>query len=270
MGRPDPLETAWERWMLGDRPDSTRFADEVLRLASRGRVCRMRADGTLVRFGDSTTESVVDAGATSKVRNVCARLAVVLGAAGEDPPSLSGGSLTKRLTADDQTFTCLLEFRNAPGDVWFRLSSPFGDALARADAAAHGDLTRLDPVARVVRLVSTLEFELALGGAQGWLSNSSGRYAIETVDAMETIGAHRCADLVRRIVESFPERPARDDVRRAEQVAAVAPALNAQWGSLVDQLLAWPDDVGTLLPAYVERSSDLTCTAAETRAPRST
>lgn len=62
-------------------------------------------------------------------------------------------------------------------------------------------LTELEKVAA---LVSAVDFEISLGGLAGFYYNSSGNQCLETVAALETIGANKAAVALLRSVQLFP------------------------------------------------------------------
>jgi hypothetical protein len=109
-------------------------------------------------------------------------------------------------------------------------------------------------VLQAVHLVGQLDFEVNLGGLLGWLTNSSGGYGAETVVALDDIGAHRCAMILRTALMSFPDgKPAKDGPERTRQIQSLLPAAAQSWRQAGDALLASPDDVAKLLEAYVTR-----------------
>ncbi len=130
----------------------------------------------------------------------------------------------------------------------------YEEALQVADEAAqraNWDVRSVAKPLRIVYLVGRLEFEVALGGVIGWLVNTSGKYAVDTAEALADIGAHNCAQIIRRILALVPESPSADDIIRAKQVEQVLPAANAAWRRWADELLDWPDDVDHLLRIHV-------------------
>jgi hypothetical protein len=106
---------------------------------------------------------------------------------------------------------------------------------------------------QIVYLTTHLEFEIALGGVLGWLGNDSGRYARETVDALQAIGAAQSAAIVQEMIAPFGDGPAKDDISRANQIAALVAQRNTRWSVLERELLNWRDDMGELLQSFIER-----------------
>jgi hypothetical protein len=129
------------------------------------------------------------------------------------------------------------------------------EALALADRAwkkSRYNLRELPRTLQTIQLIGQLEFEVTLGGVLGWLTNSSGKYAPETSQALEAIGASQCAAIVRRILAFFPNStPALEDAERVRQIESVLPLAGDAWRELGDALLEWPEDISRLLELYI-------------------
>jgi Domain of unknown function (DUF4375) len=112
---------------------------------------------------------------------------------------------------------------------------------------------------QTVHLIGWLSYEVALGSAYGWLINM-GEYGPATVDALETVGAHQCASIVREILAFFPNgKPAFDCRERVRQMEEIGEAGETRWSGLGDRLLTWPDDIDTLLQQFInEHEADFT------------
>ena len=127
-------------------------------------------------------------------------------------------------------------------------------ALKAADDAlikVGYDRRALPPTLKVVHLISWVEYEVTLGGVLGWLTNM-GEYGPDTVKALETVGAHQCAAIVREILAFFPDgAPASGDQERVQQILAVEDIAESHWRELGDRLLAWPDDIYVLLGKFI-------------------
>jgi Domain of unknown function (DUF4375) len=121
------------------------------------------------------------------------------------------------------------------------------------------DAKRLTYAVRVVHLIARLNVETILGGILGWLSNAGG-YALETVAALESVGAHTAASIVREVIAFFPDgTPAFSAHERARQIMDIADLAESHWSELGDRLLAWPDDINALLQKFInEHEADFT------------
>ena len=109
------------------------------------------------------------------------------------------------------------------------------------------DAKKLPYAVRAVHLIARLNVETILGGILGWLSNAGG-YARETIDALECVGAHTGASIVREVIAVFPNgTPAFSPQERAQQIMDIADVAESRWSELGDRLLTWPDDINTLL-----------------------
>ncbi len=114
------------------------------------------------------------------------------------------------------------------------------------------DRRALPPALQAVHLINWLNFEVHLGGVLGWLINM-GDYGPSTVKALEAVGAHQCASIVREILAFFPEgAPASEDQERVRQIMDVEDIAESHWSDLGDRLLPWPDDINTLLQKFIE------------------
>jgi hypothetical protein len=126
--------------------------------------------------------------------------------------------------------------------------------IASEVVRAHDfDLERVSPPIRSVYLISRLEFEITLGSVEGWLTNSSGRWAHETVAALEEIGAARCAALVREMLRWLPAAALRDETDRMRAVRSAKPRAEDAWRRAADELLEWPDDLEMLIAQYAAK-----------------
>jgi hypothetical protein len=116
------------------------------------------------------------------------------------------------------------------------------------------DVRALPPAVRVLHLIGWLRSEVMLGGVYSWL-DSMGEHGPDTADALDTIGAHPAAAIVRRILSPFPKgRPAADHQDRAQQLEKIDenPDVSVhEWGDLGDRLLDWVEDLDVLLQPFV-------------------
>jgi len=139
------------------------------------------------------------------------------------------------------------------------LVNPGFRAASEAYKKAGYDINLMPPALRVVRLIDQLDFEVTLGGVLGWLINMGNR-GPATIIALESVGAHQCAAIVREMLTFFPEgTPAAEDQERVRQIMAVEDVAEPHWSELGDRLLAWPDDIYLLLQKFIaEHEADFT------------
>lgn len=112
---------------------------------------------------------------------------------------------------------------------------------------------------RVLFHVSSLFFEVDLGGFSGYFYNSAGDHAAEAVAALEAIGARRTADIVRAANGRFPSgSPPRDRGERHDGVVALTSGAQHAFRDL-DRLFDGRngEDIDALLEQYAELHREL-------------
>ena len=120
----------------------------------------------------------------------------------------------------------------------------------RWDRDGYSSLT---PAERVAYCIDALEREVSNGGFRQFFDNSSGDTAMDTVAALDAIGASQAAALVHRAVAMFPgSDPPRDRDTRCALMEQLPAAAEEEWSALDDQFYAYPDDLTSLLRRYVE------------------
>ena len=96
----------------------------------------------------------------------------------------------------------------------------------------------------------------AMAAIRQFFDNSSGDTAMDTVAALDAIGAGQAAALVRRAVAMFPgSDPPRDRDTRYTLMEQLPAAAEKEWSALDDQFYAYPDDLTSLLRRYVATSA---------------
>jgi len=127
------------------------------------------------------------------------------------------------------------------------------EAAEEACKKANYESRSLARPLQVVHLINWINFEIALGGVYGWLINM-GEFGPDTVAALETVGAHKCAAIVREILAPFPDgQPSHDDRERVQQMEDIGEAGEKRWRDLGNRLLAWPDDINALLQKFIDK-----------------
>ncbi len=100
--------------------------------------------------------------------------------------------------------------------------------------------------------VWSLEAEVNNGGFDQFYFNSSGDHAVETVDALESIGASHTAEIVRRANAVFgASGPSSVRAIRQEQLDALPESVRGSFDTLDQEFYAYKDDLEALLRAYV-------------------
>lgn len=103
----------------------------------------------------------------------------------------------------------------------------------------------LGPEERALVAIAELDTEISLNGLSGFYFNSSGRYAVDAVEALDRIGAGVSADLIRMANAMFPggAPPLGWEERRDALEALPAEAIE-QIDALGAEYLERPDELG--------------------------
>lgn len=119
--------------------------------------------------------------------------------------------------------------------------------------AGRVGLAALSDIERVVALVSTVNFEVELGGLSSFFYNSAGDHAGETVLALEAVGAVYAAKALREAVASIPDGISSSDrVRRYTWWQGASDSL-----AMLDEVFAQDrPDVFSRLCSYIDLHAD--------------
>lgn len=100
---------------------------------------------------------------------------------------------------------------------------------------------------KIRELIDTLEMEVNNGGFDQYFFNSTGDSAKEAAEALEAIGAHNMAAIVKRAIAKFPggEVPADRNARQAV-LEEISPEREA-FEELDAEFLKYPDNLAALL-----------------------
>ena len=139
-------------------------------------------------------------------------------------------------------------------DTVLTIADPTAFAIAISDLVAQSprSLDELRPGERVVWCVSELEREVNNGGFRLFFLNPAGDLAADTLEALQTIGAHRAATLLRDAIAVFPPPgPSATHLVREAQLDGLPAAAREVWDRLDQQFFRYPDDLSRLLRAHV-------------------
>ena len=102
----------------------------------------------------------------------------------------------------------------------------------------------------VADLIDAVEGEVNNGGFHEFFYNNAGDNTLETIQALEIIGAAKMADIVRRAATMFPGGvPPKDRFIRQDILLEKFPGAEA-FESLDNEFFAYPDDIARLLAKY--------------------
>lgn len=121
--------------------------------------------------------------------------------------------------------------------------------FARCEAAGFEALSEAE---QTVYCLDALEREVNNGGFSQFFFNASGDTALETVSALERLGAGHTAALVRRALSVFPgARPSADRDAREKQMDGLPESARELWSELDQAFCEYRDNLAALERAYV-------------------
>jgi hypothetical protein len=120
--------------------------------------------------------------------------------------------------------------------------------FSRREAAGFEALSEAE---QTVYCLDALEREVNNGGFSQFFFNSSGDTALETVSALERLGARHTAGLVRRAVSVFPDGPSPQRDAREKQMDGLPESARELWSKLDEEFFEYRDNLAALERAYV-------------------
>lgn len=126
-----------------------------------------------------------------------------------------------------------------------------------SDKIHKKDFDSLSHSEKVLHHIYWLESEVNNGGFDQFFANSSGDYALETPSALDEIGAHHTANLVKRAMDLFPNgSPSRNGKQRAEQLSSMDEAIRAEFSELDSEFFEYRDPLEELQVKYMIANKD--------------
>ena len=106
------------------------------------------------------------------------------------------------------------------------------------ELSAYGDdLDKLTEPQKLFFYIQSLEREINNGGFNQYFFNSSGDFAHQTVQSLQTIGANTTADILQKAIDQFPDKKApQDRTQRQEVLEQIEETANEIWEGL-DRLI---------------------------------
>jgi hypothetical protein len=103
----------------------------------------------------------------------------------------------------------------------------------------------------IVRLIDALEGEVNDGGFDQFFYNSAGDETAEVIQALETIGAVKMADIVRRAAGRFPGgMPPKDRFERQDLLLDTVSPKSDAFRDLDEEFYAYPENLSALRSQY--------------------
>ncbi len=110
---------------------------------------------------------------------------------------------------------------------------------------------------KVLHHIYWLESEVNNGGFDQFFINSSGDYALDTPTALDDIGAHNTANLMKRAIDMFPNgSPSRDRKQRVEQLDSMDESIRDMIGELDAEFYEYRDPLEELQGKYMVANKD--------------
>lgn len=110
---------------------------------------------------------------------------------------------------------------------------------------------------RVLHHVYSLESEINNGGFDQYFVNPSGDFALDTPSALDEIGAHHTANLVKRAIDLFPGgAPSRDRQQRKEQLNSIDEITLAKFEDLDSKFFEYLDPLEEQQVEYMIKNKD--------------
>jgi hypothetical protein len=135
------------------------------------------------------------------------------------------------------------------------------EAFSQACGRFNGEnFVQLEDTDKILVAIWGLEADVNNGGFDQYYFNGSGDQAYYASDALQSIGAHKMASIVSSANDVFGlGGPSRDRSVRQTQLFLVAPnnGIKSPWEDLDRAFQAYPDDIASLLIAYLRAAGQL-------------
>jgi len=102
-----------------------------------------------------------------------------------------------------------------------------------------------------------LEREINNGGFNQYFLNSSGDFALKTVQSLLIIGASKTADILQKAIDQFPNSNVPEDrTERQEILDQIQEIADHVWEELDQKFFTYEDDLNTLNIEFVRKNKD--------------
>ena len=131
-----------------------------------------------------------------------------------------------------------------------KFTTALGELLGAREASVGYD--GLSHAEQIALCVDGIEREVSSGGFENYFASASGDHALDCVDALDEIGAHAAAELLRRALTIFGAGgPDPDREERALQLEGLGERVPAKLEPLDDTFFDYSDDLAELTRAFV-------------------
>lgn len=126
------------------------------------------------------------------------------------------------------------------------------------ELCSYGDqMVKLTEEQKIFFYNQSLEREINNGGFNQYFLNSSGDFAHQTVQSLQTIGANKTADILQNAIALFPGKiTPQDRTERLEILEQIEEMADPIWENLDQQFFAYEDDLNTLNIEFVRKNKD--------------
>jgi len=102
-----------------------------------------------------------------------------------------------------------------------------------------------------------LEREINNGGFYQYLFNSSGDFALETINSLKIIGADKTATILQQAIDQFPDKIVpKNRTERQEVLEKIEETANEIFEDLDQKFLVYDDDLNTLNIEFVRQNKN--------------
>jgi hypothetical protein len=109
------------------------------------------------------------------------------------------------------------------------------------------EMEKLNSSQRVLLIIENLEREINNGGFDQFYWNSSGDYAMETINALKQIGANKTAEIVKKANDKFPNGIVPEDRdKRGEILEKISEESSEYWNNLDTKFYAPNKETGEM------------------------
>jgi HPt (histidine-containing phosphotransfer) domain-containing protein len=116
-------------------------------------------------------------------------------------------------------------------------------------------LDRLNDVQKVFYFNQYLEKEVNNGGFNQFYFNSSGNFAHEIIGSLQTIGAKKTAEIIKKANAQFPNNKVpKDREERQNILEQIEEGANVAWEELDQKFYTYEDDLNSLNMEYIREN----------------
>ncbi|MCX8531443.1 DMP19 family protein [Chryseobacterium luquanense] len=128
------------------------------------------------------------------------------------------------------------------------------------DKSSDGfQLSLLNDFERPLILSQMLQDSINGGGINSFFYNNAGKFAYESLKALEVIGALEVVAIIKEAIEIFPEQPIPEDIEICRNIMEMMPDENKidnRWNELSNEFYNMDDCIIEVTLSYVKQNED--------------